>query len=251
MNNCSAPCSRSWSISEDSLRRYVFYASENCIQELLYASDSNRFGNGSDGWKVITLENGVEISKRRSGSLHTFRSRWLLRSVCPQQFNSVANAIDAAKQWDSDLVEANYIKDLQDNLSIISLRFGENAKPLFRNREFIVYERRETMDDGTLVVAVASLPKEMAAGLHPKQSKSIRGFLLQSGWVVEKLEDESCMVTYVVQMDPAGWLPKCFVNTRLVMIIENLRKVVALGQDSPISNNSVTESSSSSSSTKL
>ncbi|GMY04936.1 START domain-containing protein 10 [Fagus crenata] len=228
------PCSRSWSISEDSLRRYVRFASESCIQELLSASDSNRAGNANDGWKVLTLENGVEISKRRSGSLHTFRSRWLLRSVSPQQFITVANAIDAAKQWDPDLVEAKYIKDLEDNLSIIRLKFGDSSKPLFRNREFIVYERRETMEDGTLVVAVASLPKEIAAGLHPKQNNAIRGLLLQSGWVVEKLEDDSCMVTYVVQLDPAGWLPKCFVNrlnTKLVMIIENLRK---LAQACPI-----------------
>jgi type III secretory pathway lipoprotein EscJ len=50
------------------------------------------------------------------------------------------------------------------------------------------------------VVAVASLPKEIAAGLHPKQNNAIRGLLLQSGWVVEKLEDDSCMVTYVVQV---------------------------------------------------
>lgn len=56
------------------------------------------------------------------------------------------------QQWDSDLVEARYIKDLDENLSIIRLRYGESSKPLFRNREYIVYERRETMDDGTLVI---------------------------------------------------------------------------------------------------
>ena len=55
------------------------------------------------------------------------------------------------QQWDPDLVEARYLKNLEDNLSIIRFRFGENSKPLFRNREFIVYERQETMDDGTLV----------------------------------------------------------------------------------------------------
>ncbi|KAJ7967907.1 PCTP-like protein [Quillaja saponaria] len=194
-----------------------------------------RAGNANDGWKVLPLDNGVEISKRRSESLHTFPSRWLLRSVSSQQFITVANAIETAKQWDSDLVEARYIKDLEDNLSIIRLRFGDNSKPFFRNREFIVYERRETMEDGTLVVAVASLPKEMAAGLYPKQNNAISGLLLQSGWVVEKLEDvHACMVTYVVQLDPAGWLPKCFVNrlnTKLVMIIENLKK---LGRACPI-----------------
>lgn len=243
MNSSSpTPCStRSWSISDDSLRRYVFFASESCIQELLSASDSNRDwnGNGNDGWKVVAFEDGVEISKRRSGSgsFHTFRSRWVLKSVSPEQFITVANAIDAAKQWDSDLVEAKYIKDLDENLSIIRLKFGESSKPLFRNREFIVYERRETMDDGTLVVAVASLPKEIAAGLQPKQNNSIRGLLLQSGWVVEKLDDDSCMVTYVVQLDPAGWLPKFFVNrfnTKLVMIIENLWKQAQTCSDIPV-----------------
>ncbi|WOK97397.1 PCTP-like protein [Canna indica] len=221
-------CSRSsWSVSEDSLRRYVTFASERCIQELLSASESGR-GGGGDGWKNVAFENGVEISKRSSGSLHVFRSRWLLRSVSPKQFIMVANAIDAAKQWDQDLVEAKHIKDLNDNLRIIGLRFGDASKPLFKKREFIVYERREEMDDGTLVVAVASLPKEIAAGLHRKNSNSIRGLLLQSGWVVEKLEDDSCMVTYVVELDPAGWLPKFFVNklsTKLVMIIENLKKL--------------------------
>ncbi|XP_056689986.1 uncharacterized protein [Spinacia oleracea] len=200
-----APCSSTWSISEDSPKRYVQYASENCIQELLSASDSSRNGNGNDGWKIVSLDSGMEISKRRSGSFHIFRSRWLLKSVSPQQFISVANAIDAAKQWDPDLVEARYIKDLEENLSIIRLRFGDASRPLFKNREFIVYERRETMDDGTLVVAVASLPKEIAAGLYPKQNKAIRGLLLQSGWVVEKLEDHSCMVTYVVQIQQDGF----------------------------------------------
>ncbi|CAL9762921.1 unnamed protein product [Musa acuminata subsp. burmannicoides] len=233
MSNAPSPpaatsCSRSWSVSEDSLRRYVNYASERCIQELLSASES------SDGWKVLTFRNGVEISRRSSASLHVFRSRWLLRSVSPQQFFMVANAIDAAKQWDPDLVEAKHIKDLNDNLRIIALRFGDASKPLFKKREFVVYERRESLDDGTLVVAVASLPHEIAAGLQPKNGNAIRGLLLQSGWVVEKLEDDSCVVTYVVQLDPAGWLPKCFVNklnTKLVMIIENLKK---LAQTCPV-----------------
>lgn len=75
----------------------MFYASENCIQELLSASDSNSVGSANDGWKVLGIDNGIEISKQRSGSLHTFRSRWLLKSVSPQQFITVANAIDAAK----------------------------------------------------------------------------------------------------------------------------------------------------------
>jgi hypothetical protein len=87
------------SISEDSLRRYVSYASESCIQELLAASDSGRGGDDDDddGWKVLAYRNGVEIARRRTGPGHVFRSRWLLQDVSPEQFMAVANAVDAAK----------------------------------------------------------------------------------------------------------------------------------------------------------
>ncbi|CAO2148318.1 unnamed protein product [Urochloa humidicola] len=233
----SAPvCSRSWSISEDSLRRYVSYASESCIQELLAASDSGRgaaAGGEDDGWKVLVYQNGVEISKRRAGPAHVFRSRWLLHDVSPEQFMAAANAVDAAKQWESDqLVEASYIKELGEDLSIIHLKFGD-ASSARRRRDLVVYERRQAMDDGTLVVAVASLPKEIAAGLLPPPPASNpvgRSLLLQSGWVVEKLDGGACVVTYVVQLDPAaGWLPRCLVsrlNSKLlVMIIAKLRRI--------------------------
>nr|CAB3491285.1 unnamed protein product [Digitaria exilis] len=238
-----AVCSRSWSISEDSLRRYVSYASESCIQELLAASDSGRgSGDGDDdGWKVLVYQNGVEISKRRTGPAHVFRSRWLLQDVSPEQFMAAANAVDAAKQWESDqLVEASYIRELGEDLSIIHLKFDSSSSSTrrpARRRDLVVYERRQAMDDGTLVVAVASLPKEIAAGLlPPSSSKGGRGLLMQSGWVVEKLDagdvgggGPSCVVTYVVQLDPAaGWLPRCIVsrlNSKLVMIIAKLTKI--------------------------
>lgn len=239
-----AACSRSWSISEDSLRRYVSYASESCIQELLAASDSGRGGGDDDGWKVLVYQNGVEISKRRAaGPAHVFRSRWLLQGVSPEQFMAVANAVDAAKQWESDqLVEASYIRELGDDLSIVHLKFGDaasgssSARRPARRRDVVVYERRQAMDDGTLVLAVASLPKEIAAGLLPGgggggSSVVGRGLVPQSGWVAERLDGDggSCAVTYVVQLDPAaGWLPRCLVsrlNSKLVVIIAKLRRI--------------------------
>uniref|UniRef100_A0A0D9XQS8 START domain-containing protein n=1 Tax=Leersia perrieri TaxID=77586 RepID=A0A0D9XQS8_9ORYZ len=248
-------CSRSWSISEDSLKRYVSYASESCIQELLAASDSGGDGGGGDdGWKVLAYCNGVEISKRRAGAAHVFRSRWLLHAaVSPAKFMALANAVDAAKQWESDLVDARYIKDLGDDLTIIHLKLGgagagDNSKPPkrgpFRRRDVVVYERRQTMDDGTLVVAVSSLPKEIAAGLLPPGAGGSNGnggaTLLQStGWVVEKADDGgdgdggAWVATHVVQLDPAaaGWLPRCFatrLSSKLVMVIVAKLKKMAV-----------------------
>ncbi|CAI9769358.1 unnamed protein product [Fraxinus pennsylvanica] len=111
MGTSPANCTGSWSISKESLRRYVFYASQDHFT-------------------------------------HFAAGGYLSQSLLS---NPLDNAIDAAKQWHSDLVEAKYFKDLEENLNIIRLRFGEKSKPLFGNREFIVYEQCETMDDGTLV----------------------------------------------------------------------------------------------------
>ena len=63
-----------------------------------------------------------------------------------------------------------------------------------------IYSRQQRVFATLQLVVVASLPKEIAAGLHPKQNNAIRALLLQSGWVVERLEDDSCMVTYVIQV---------------------------------------------------
>nr|ABK22705.1 unknown [Picea sitchensis] len=224
--------SRAWSVSDDSLKRYVLHASESCVQDLLISATATGGDSKAEGWKVLGVgEDEIEISRRWSGAIPMLRGRRILRGTSPSQFQAVASAIDTAKQWDPNLAEGRYIKDLHENLSIIRLRFSESSKPLFKNREFIVYERREAMEDGTLVVAVASLPNEIAKGLLPKsRGKFVRGLLIQSGWVIESLEqNNSCMVTHVVQLDPAGWLPKWVVkrlSIRLVMIIDGLSKLV-------------------------
>lgn len=46
--------------------------------------------------------------------------------------------------------------------------------------------------------------------------------------IPKKRRDPDYVFCLIFQLDPAGWLPKCFVNrfnTKLVMIIENLRKI--------------------------
>jgi hypothetical protein len=51
------------------------------------------------------------------------------------------------------------------------------------------------------VIAVSSLPRELASGLYPEEGRLVRGLLLQSGWVIERVEQsDACIVTYVAQV---------------------------------------------------
>ncbi|GKD78432.1 hypothetical protein Tco_1341053, partial [Tanacetum coccineum] len=44
----------------------VLCKGKSYVQELLSASNSDRAGNGDDGWKMLAFEDGVEISKCRT-----------------------------------------------------------------------------------------------------------------------------------------------------------------------------------------
>lgn len=223
-------CSHNWAVSEESLRRYLLHASERCIQELLAASMVDANNQDEEGWRPLKARRGVEIWQNfQGGSLVSVRGRKLLNQF--PSFIPLANAIDTAKQWDPYFVEGQCLKSLQENVDIVRLVFGAKAGPLFKNREFIVYERREEMDDGTLVVAIASLPSEMAAGVLPESNHLIRGVLLQSGWVIDHKHAQQHTVTYMAQLDPLGWLPKWLVNiliVNLVLVIDDLQKVAKM-----------------------
>lgn len=211
-------------VSEESVQRYVTHASDRCMQDLLSASRPEL----ADDWKLYKIKRGVEISRRYQGPVMVVRGRSYI-NVPPAELQSLASAIETAKQWDPSFVEGQHLRNVKENLDLLRLVFSSGAGPLFRNREFIVYERRETMDDGTQVIAVSSLPRELASGLYPEEGRLVRGLLLQSGWVIERVEQsDACIVTYVAQVDPAGWLPKWLVNilsSKLVLVIDDLYRL--------------------------
>lgn len=49
---------------------------------------------------------------------------------------------------------------------------------------------------------MASLPKELAELVYHEGGRHVRGYFLQSGWVIEQAEEDSdaCLVTYVSQV---------------------------------------------------
>lgn len=78
--------------------------------------------------------------------------------------------------------------------------------------KFCMYQARPERSNGSFVnlkvIAVSSLPRELASGLYPEEGRLVRGLLLQSGWVIEQVEQsDACIVTYVAQVSfpPLVW----------------------------------------------
>eukprot|EP01018_Ginkgo_biloba_P037937 Gb_24270 [translate_table: standard] len=90
-----------WSVSEASLQRYVLYASERCVQDLLTISGEDQI----EGWKSVPSHSGIEISQKNSEAVTIFRGSCLLK-ISLSQFKTVANSINTAKTNKSNMASA-------------------------------------------------------------------------------------------------------------------------------------------------
>jgi len=65
------------------------------------------------------------------------------------------------------------------------------------------------MEDGFLVSVNSVADDEQNVPIG-----TVRGRILQAGWLIQPLseKEDACTVTYIVQVDPAGWIPKFVVN---------------------------------------
>jgi len=69
------------------------------------------------------------------------------------------------------------------------------------------------MDDGSVVSAVRSIKRDDL----PDKDGLVRGYLSPTGFVVKPIDNDEngtprCEITYLIQIDPCGWIPAWVVN---------------------------------------
>lgn len=210
--------SQKWTVSGDSVKRYVMEASDKLVEKLL---NDHRPAHNSE-WEPLIMDEGVEISHKN----HTVRGT---RTFClpVSAFEGLANTVNTAQVWDPALVEGSRLQaDLAKDVDIVFLAFSKLAgHHILSGREFLVYETRKAIDDRTYVVGVASLPKQLGRAILAENKKRVRGEL-ELGWVVQALEDNrSCNLTCSVQVNPCGWWPRWWVKKRrskLVLVVNHI-----------------------------
>lgn len=214
--------SQKWTVSGDSVKRYVTEASDKLVEKLLNDHRHRNLPTHLNEWEPLMIDEGVEISHKKQ----TVRGSRTFR-VPLSAFEGLANTVNTAKVWDPALVEGSRLQaDLAKDVDIVFLAFSELAgHSILRGREFLLYETRKAVDDRTYVVGVASLPKRLGRAILAESRKRIRG-KLELGWVIQMLDDNrSCNLTCSVQVNPRGWMPRWWVNKRrskLVLVINHI-----------------------------
>jgi len=140
--------------------------------------------------------------------------------------------IDLRQFWDPMFEGGHYKLEVCENIRVVYYSF--KAPWPVTSRDFYVVAGEKITDDGIVISAVNSVVRPDC----PEREGYVRAQLKTSGFVIKPLDNDDdgtprCMVSYVVQCKPMGWIPNMIVNTVNIeqgMVIHAIRNAIALTQ---------------------
>ncbi|XP_034957964.1 START domain-containing protein 10-like [Zootoca vivipara] len=107
--------------------------------------------------------------------------------------------------WDINLVETHEIARLTENADV-SYYAWKCPKPL-RNRDVVTLRSWRVLDKAYIILNFSVKHPN-----YPPRQGTVRAASHLAGYLVQPTRHDSCMLTYLVQLDPKGFLPKWIVN---------------------------------------
>jgi len=165
-------------------------------------------GGREDGWIDVATKNNVHITKRsvEGSSITCFRGSGLIKTTVENIFDAHI-VLSNIKKWDKmliDCTEYETYKGEEFSAGIYCLRFASPGNGwVISNRDFCLMCGLKKLDNGRMVAYSQSIEYERC----PPAPGFIRGELKATGSYVEPVDDQTISLTYVVQLDPKGWIP--------------------------------------------
>lgn len=181
---------------------------------------------GDEGWKADKEKEGVSIHHRyvEGSSIVMMRGKLEIPASAKAVLECTED-LETRKQWDELFIEGSNVETLDDSHQVLHFKF-KSGTMMVSNRDFVMARSVRTNDDGTIVANHVSIE-------HPDVGENkgfVRGEIDVSGYFIEPLSDSSCRVTYVVQLDPKGWVPTAAVNLVAVkqpLVLARMKKHLA------------------------
>jgi hypothetical protein len=168
--------------------------------------------NLDDGWVDWGVFDGIHIHSKDipNEPIRCFRGKGIIHATA-EVIRLHLVQIDLRPYWDPMFLGGNYLMEITDNIRLVYYKFS--APWPVSSRDFVVCAGEKITDDGTVMSVVHSVTREE----FPEVKDFVRGFLSYSGFVVKPLPNEPdgrpcCEVTYLVQLDPKGWIAPMVAN---------------------------------------
>jgi len=186
-----------------------------------------------EGWILAKEENDVRIEYKAlpQEDIYCCRGAGIIRASAEVVRLHLVQ-IDLRQFWDPMFEGGHYKLEVCENIRVVYYSF--KAPWPVTSRDFFVVAGEKITDDGVVVSAVNSVVRADC----PEREGYVRGKLKTSGFIVKPLDNDDdgtprCMVTYLVQCNPMGWIPTLVVNTVNVeqgMCIHAIRNAITLTQ---------------------
>jgi len=184
-----------------------------------------------EGWNLAKEENDVRIEWKQiaQDEVYCCRGAGIIRASA-EVIRLHLVQIDLRQFWDPMFEGGHYKLEVCPNIRVVYYSF--KAPWPVTSRDFFVLAGEKITDDGIVISAVNSVVRPDC----PEREGYVRAQLKASGFVIKPLDNDDdgtprCMVTYVVQCKPMGWIPNMIVNQVNIeqgMVISAIRNAIAL-----------------------
>lgn len=176
-------------------------------------------------WQLSKQEKGIDVFVKdsKTSALDSFKGVVTI----PASLTSLVTVLDDTKAYTRllhDCKKAQVIKEIGNNQAIKYI--VTNMPWPVKDRDMVVQSvLTQNKQTKQVVIAMKATPKLLAISPNKVRIKNMTG-----RWILKPVNKTSTVVTYEMNVDPGGSLPKWLVNTIAVDIpfftLENLRTLV-------------------------
>ncbi|XP_066496145.1 START domain-containing protein 10-like [Tiliqua scincoides] len=173
------------------------------------------------GWLSRYSRGGVsvwgQLPAPGSFAVHRVKGRVDLPDVSAETAYDVLHDIEYRKKWDSNVIETHDIARLTENADV-GYYSWKCPKPL-KNRDVVTLRSWQVLDKSYIIINFSV--KHLK---YPPRKDLVRAVSLLAGYLVQSTGPNSCILTYLAQVDPKGSLPKWVVNKASQYLAPKLMK---------------------------
>lgn len=185
------------------------------------------------GWTFVVEAKAVRVVKKQVEDRPTsiIRGKGVI-SAPAREVYAYLKQIDKRKEWDSMFDGANIVKELEkDQAGLLHFKTVGQGWTVWP-RDFCMLVASSEDEDGSFRIAA----KSVASSLIPPTSGFVRANCIISGMLIRPLDDNSCELIYLFEIDVGGWLPVSvvtMVNEKQPLSIISIRRNVTGCPDEP------------------
>ena len=166
---------------------------------------------GMEGWTMQYDSPTCKVwDQSGDSSINLVRMEAVLEKVPPLLLYDVLHDADYRKTWDDRMVEGFNIEQIDDFNDVgyysAAAPMGVSNRDWVNQRSWRVKGNPDSPDMCIIFNHSVTHPKQ------PEKKGFVRDNSLLTGYVIESRPAGGCVLTYLTQNDPKGWIPSWLVN---------------------------------------